>query len=135
MPGVRPSATELLPVAGRKDEGATEGRRGGNEGLGQPRLAPPERVLGRRVNTYVHIPSGEISICSTHEGGMSKLLSSSSLPCWERVEGAGSGQGWALERQLEAEPLSCPPGPSHSGHQLPQGSQRSRTVLTWRDPR
>lgn len=30
------------------------------------------------------VPSGEISSCSTHECGMSKHLSSSSLPCGER---------------------------------------------------
>lgn len=35
------------------------------------------------------MPSGEISSCSTHECGMSKCLSSSSLPCWERGERGG----------------------------------------------
>lgn len=71
------------------DQGATEGRRGGNEGLGQLLLAPPELALGKWVNTNAPLPSGEISICSTQEEGMSKLLSSSSLPCWEKCGGGG----------------------------------------------
>lgn len=41
-------------------------------------------------------PSGVISIWATHEGGMSKLLSSSSLPCEERR--------WMLARALEQRP-------------------------------
>lgn len=45
---------------------------------------PGTQVLRRGSEQDRRVPSGEISICSTHECGMSKLLSSSSLPCWER---------------------------------------------------
>lgn len=54
----------------------------GNEGPRQPLPASHYHRCPQRPRDAV--PSGEISICSTHEGGMSKLLSSSSLPCWER---------------------------------------------------
>lgn len=49
-----------------------------------PQTIPGTQVLRRGSEQDTSVPSGEISICSTHECGMSKLLSSSSLPCWER---------------------------------------------------
>lgn len=75
-----------------------------------------EPILG--VNASTHTPSGEMSICSTHELGMSKLLSLSSLHCWER-RGGGPGQGWVSEQRLWAEPPTRPPGPSQGGWAAP----------------
>lgn len=95
-----------------------DSRRGIHEGLAQPLLVSPcllllqiiprTQVLGRGSEHNMDLPSGEISICSTHECGMSKLLSSSSLPCLGEagVGWAGFGQGWALEEKSWADPLS-----------------------------
>lgn len=127
-----------VPAQTRVHPGATEGRRGGNEGLGQPLLTPPELVLGRQGNTNAQIPSGEISIFSTHEDGMSKLLSSSSLPCWERWGGGRllSGLGLGAEARGRASVLcprakpqwlSAPPGEP----EVPGGSDLVERKRRW----
>lgn len=71
---------------------------GGKEGPRQPLLVSPCQAVAADVpggpGTSEHegaVPSGEISIRSTHAGGMSKLSSSSSLPCRERWR-AGRGE-------------------------------------------
>lgn len=54
-----------------------------------------------------------MSICSTHEGGMSKLLSSFSLPCRER-----RGRWVGLEAEVLAKTLSLSPTTAKPGWSL-----------------
>ena len=95
--GSGPRLQSFLWWEGRNEEGAA-GNMGpgfGNEGPRQP--LPASHYHRRPQRPRDAVPLGEISICSTHEGGMSKLLSSSSLPCWERWGWVGSSdQDWAF---------------------------------------
>lgn len=141
---VRPAAAELSVCA--REEGRSGGRgkqagcvRGaGAASAGTPcllllRIIPGTQVLGRGREHNMDLPSGEISICSTHECGMSKLLSSSSLPCWEM-------QGWGGLVLVRAGPWKrshgqtlclASQGQASIACQHLQGSQRSWAVLSW----
>lgn len=131
--GVRPQAAELSAYVEKEKMKRLQqkaGHGGGNEGPRQPLLVSPCLVVATDIPRSLEtsesaIPSGEISICSTHEHGMSKLLSSSSLPCWEKWGwGGGSDQGWAVDPKLRSEPLPHPPGPSWGGSSAPPGEPR-----------
>lgn len=135
----RPWSRELS-ARGRKqaartpcsDQGATEGRRGGNEGPRQLLRTPLNQSWGGQ-ETEIHIGYLQGRSQSVPPRKAACRNSCPHLPCplGRGREGAGSGQAWSWEQKLEAEPPSCPPGPSRRGRQLPQGSQRSRAVLTW----
>lgn len=118
--------------AGRKDGEGAPSR------LAVPQVTPGTQALRRGSEHDTGIPSGEISICSTHECGMSKLMSSSSFSCWERWGQGGLGlvrAGPWSTRYRYSLCLSLQ-GQAWVACQLPQGESEDMGSfdLAWHDP-